>query len=65
MRCPNCGAEVGIIDGGVKKYFYRGDNGDPICKNCGAGKYPNAQRNLLITTIILVVIAVIASVIFN
>ena len=62
LNCPNCGAQVGKIDGDKEIYFYKGNKDQPICKNCGSGKFKNIEINPFIFTSIVIIIVVILSV---
>jgi predicted RNA-binding Zn-ribbon protein involved in translation (DUF1610 family) len=35
LKCPNCGANTGIVENGKEHYSCKNNNGDPYCPNCG------------------------------
>lgn len=68
LKCPNCGANIGIAeskDNYIPKYFYRGDNNQPICKNCGCGQFENFERNLFIGVLIFIGLILVAVIVIN
>jgi len=69
LNCPNCGATVGTAsheDNYKEKYYYKGDDGNPICKNCGAGTFENIniERNIFIFALVAIGIVIILVVCF-
>ena len=64
IRCPNCGAIIGEMSSKnnyQQVYYHKGDNGQPICNNCGSGKYDNMERNILIFAVVFVAAVVFSS----
>jgi len=63
LRCPNCGANVGEAsdeDDYKEIYYHKDNNGNPICENCGIGKFENIERNLFTISFVLnIIIAII------
>lgn len=60
LRCPNCGAEVGIADSNdnyQEKYFYKGKDNQPICGNCNASDYSPLYSIKVALVIISILIA--------
>jgi ribosomal protein S27AE len=68
LNCPNCGAVVGTAsheDYYKNKYYYKGDDGNPICKNCGAGTFENIERNIFIYALVAIVVVIVLLVCFT
>lgn len=56
LNCPNCGAAVGETsseDNYKEKYYYEGEDGQPICETCGAGTFGNLERNIIIIIFVI------------
>jgi hypothetical protein len=61
LRCPNCGATIGEMDRNNNyeyKFYYKGENGQPKCNNCGTGDRGKSERNIslfiLIVTLLII-----------
>ena len=68
LNCPNCGAVIGTAsneDNYKEKYYYKGDDGNPICKNCGVGTFGNIERNIFIFALIAIGVVIILAVCFT
>jgi len=59
LRCPNCDNVIGEAsheDNYKENFYYKNENGEPICKNCGTGIVKNPEGKILIIAISLILI---------
>lgn len=57
LICPNCGAEVGIVEHGKETYFYKNEStGHPDCNNCHAEDAIIMNKKIYIGGIIIIII---------
>ena len=65
LCCPNCGAEVGILEDGKKIFFYKNENtGNPDCKYCHTEDAVKINRIIYIGGISFLIIVTILMIIF-
>lgn len=65
LNCPGCGSKVGEINDNKKEiYYYKGDDGNPICKNCGSGEFKSKDIIIGVVLIFLGIPILISSLVF-
>jgi len=65
LYCPNCEATVGEAsseDNYRSKYYHKGNDEQPICKNCGAGTYKDIT--IKIVSYVFLILGIIMVMIF-
>jgi len=68
LNCPNCGAVIGTAsneDNYKEKYYYKDNEGNPICKYCGSGKSGNIEKNIFIFVMAVIAILIILAFCLN